>query len=84
MDDIRTTIEDGQPYVDEPVYSMPVKLMGRLASAMAEIHGHVKTVRTERGFKRVRTDLPAKILLRYDRTYLRWMRPDGNGGLVPR
>ena len=82
---IRTQItEHGQPYLDKPVFATPVKLMGRLASAMAEIHGHVKTVRTDRGFKRVRTDLPAKILLRYDRTYLRWMRPDGNGGLVPR
>lgn len=82
---IKTQItEHGQPYLDKPVFATPVKLMGRLASAMAEIHGHVKTVRTERVFKRVRTDLPAKILLRYDRTYLRWMRPDGSGGLIPR
>lgn len=24
------------------------------------------------------------LLVRHDRIYLRWMKPDGNGGLIPR
>lgn len=74
MDDIRTTIEDGQAYVDEPVYSMPVKLMGRLATAMAEIHGHVQIVADGDGFlHKIRTDLPPKLLMGYQRTWLNWV-----------
>lgn len=72
---IKTEItEAGQRYVDRPVYAKPIKLMTRLHDAMAEIFGHVRVVEDVDGFlHRVRTDLPADILLGHQRTWLNWV-----------
>ena len=79
--------EDGGAYYDTPVYNKPVKLMGPLADAMAEIHGHFKKVPYMRDgeiwHKMRRDDLPAPILRGYDRTWCRWMKTE-NGEVVPR
>lgn len=67
----------GQLYVDEPVVSRPLKLLTPLSDAMAEAHGHVKMVKVQVNGKlvpkRVRTDLPADIILGYRRTWLNWV-----------
>lgn len=72
---IKTEItERGQPYIDKPVYAAPVKLQTPLHDAMSEIFGHVKIIKDDQGFlHRVRTDLPARILMGYQRTWLNWI-----------
>lgn len=79
MLEIKTTIEQGQPYFDEPVYNKPIKLMTNLHDAMAEIHGHIAMIPTtlhgQPFMQRVRTDLPACILMGYNRTWLNWVKP---------
>ena len=65
---LRTTISDGQPYVDEPVYIEPIRETF-LEAAIREI------------FKR--RPLP-RLLTHYDRVKLRWMKPGPDGKLVPR
>ena len=92
-------ITEGQPYIDEPITSKPAKrLLSPLSDALAEIFGYVYYVREERkcvpegpddsGVRsfniRKRGDLPPEILLGYNHVKLRWMKPDGNGGLIPR
>jgi len=59
---------EGQSYFDEPKYVMP-KSIAPLEKAIADM--------AER-------DLPAPILTHYERVRLRWMKPDGKGGLVPK
>lgn len=99
---ILTGVEDGQSYVDEPVYSKPAKrLLTRLNDTLAEIFGHVRYIIApyrpsacwEHGPDdnepimrryRIRDDWPDEILLRYNHVRLRWMKPNGNGGLTPR
>lgn len=72
---IKTQItEHGQPYLDKPVFATPVKLMTPLHSALAEIHGHVQIVADGDGFlHKIRTDLPPKLLMGYQRTWLNWV-----------
>ncbi|CAB5221010.1 hypothetical protein UFOVP241_63 [uncultured Caudovirales phage] len=65
---ILTTVKDGQPYVDEPVY-----LMARKENQVE------MTVRTM--FER---PPPPDILQHYQRVPLRWMKPGPDGKLVPR
>ena len=62
---ILTKIEDGQPYVDEPVYTKPKKMRNAIRSVF-------------------KLPLWPDILVAYNHVKLRWMKPDGNGGLVPR
>ena len=74
MSILRPTIEkDGQKYVDEPVYVMP-KTDGRdrVREAVEEAFGGP-------GFQ-----MRKPIVVRHDRVYLSWMKPDGKGGLEPR
>ena len=66
---ILTEIKDGQPYVDEPVYNTLNPKKLRKAIQQA---------------MRVHISQPIKILIAYNHVKLRWMEPDGNGGLVPR
>lgn len=85
-------IEEGQAYKDSPVFNKPIKLMGPLNDAMAEIHGHVAIVphRVEIDGKerivgrRVRTDLPKDQLMGHARTYFRWMTVSADGKFVPK
>ena len=63
-----TTIEDGQPYVDDPIYLDP-KQETVLAAAIREIFGH--------------RALP-RLLSHYEHVRLRWMKPGPHGKLVPR
>jgi hypothetical protein len=68
---IRTDIVfEGQAYVDEPRYQ-EVSSPKPLAVAIA---------------KALHSRVPQKIeeLSHYERTRLRWMEPDGSGGLIPR
>ena len=63
-----TTIQDGQPYVDEPVYLEP-KPETLLQAAIREV------------FKR---PAARRLLSHYERVKLRWMKPGPDGKLVPR
>ena len=63
-----TTVKDGQPYVDEPVYIDP-KQETILEAAIRDI------------FKRRPA---RRLLSHYDRVKLRWMKPGPDGKLVPR
>lgn len=75
---LKTTIEkDGQRYLDEPVYvrvktsAIPDALQ---ASVSAAFNGGQPSA-----------DLFKKpVLVRHERVLLRWMTPDGKGGLKPR
>ena len=68
MTPIKTAIADGQPYYDEPVYCNPLPI--------SQLDRHMAFI-----FKR---KLPEPILVAYQKVNLRWMTPDGKGGLVPR
>jgi hypothetical protein len=60
----------GQPYKDEPVYA-EVSRAKPLALSIAHACGRRISPRIEE-------------LTHYNRVQLRWMKPDGRGGLVPR
>lgn len=69
MDKIITSYNDYPPYIDEAVYVYP--------KCVSKIEGEIMNL-----FKRSQ---PRKIHCgQYERTKLRWMKPDGKGGLVPR
>lgn len=66
---MKTTIEEeGQPYVDEPMYAQP-KVVSMIEKSVASASGR---------------RLASPIFIGYERVYLRWMKPDGKGGLVPK
>ena len=70
MSELKTVItKDGQRYVDEPVLVRP-KRPSALEHSIASAFG--------------RPTAPASIVLGHERVFLRWMKPDGRGGLVPR
>lgn len=70
MSEVKTTIqESGQAYVDEPIM------------AYLEPRGVSRSVSIAIG-TRPAPRIP--IVTGYDRVKLRWMKPDGKGGLVPR
>ena len=72
INQIKTTLRDGQKFVDDPVYVYPrYDLCTPLTESVAAIFGTQGT-------------LSRPLLTHYERTRLRWMRPDGNGGLIPR
>ena len=68
-------VQDGQRYVDDPVYKVIGKVRPELDTELAHSIAQI--------FK---TRPPQRIedLVGYNRTRLRWMKPDGKGGLVPR
>lgn len=71
---LKTSITDGQRYYDEPVYD---ELRANpLALAVNAAFSPVQ------GVPRVASRI--RILSHYNRVRLRWMKPDGRGGLVPR
>lgn len=87
MDEIKTSIaQEGQRYLDEPVMAEIAKrFTSPLADALAQALGNVRYYRDSNGMPRSeRMDLPKPILLRYERINLRWMKPDGHGGLIPK
>lgn len=57
-----------QRYFDEPVFARP-KNLSTIEAATAEL---------------CKRPLPRSFVVGYDRVQLRWMKPDGRGGLVPR
>jgi hypothetical protein len=64
-----TTIErDGQEFLDEPVYVHPKKL-SLIEASIA---------------KAFNIAMSAPIAVRHERVKLRWMKPDGKGGLCAR
>lgn len=71
---IRTEITEGARYFDEPLYEthMPrPDLITPVAVGLAEaFKSHMPT--------------PIRELVGYQKVRLRWMEPDGNGGLVPK
>lgn len=70
MSDLKTTItKDGQRYVDEAIVVRP-----RSPSALEH------SVAAAFGEPQARTP----ITVGHERVLLRWMKPDGKGGLVPR
>lgn len=67
--ELKTVIErEGQPYVDEPIRANP-KAVSEIAASIAK------------AFDR---SLPKSLTIGHQRVRLRWMKPDGHGGLVPR
>jgi hypothetical protein len=73
MKTLKTSIDhDGQPFYDEPVYR-EVSRANPLALALS---------RALPGCRKVQEVIQE--LSHHERVWLRWMRPDGKGGLVPR
>lgn len=69
---LRPKVEyDGQPYFDEPIYRYIKHALTDMQTAVRQVFGH-------------HIPEPIRILERYEHTKLRWMKPDGNGGLTPR
>ncbi len=67
MKNLKLTVDYvGQPYVDNPIYTNP-KSISVLAQTMAFLFGR---------------RLPQPVIGGYERTYYRWMKPDGKGGLI--
>lgn len=96
---ILTEIEEGQTYIDEPIYTKPAKhLVTVLANSLAEIYGYVYYIaekitvshgkQGDEGVREIkirkRRDLPPEILLRYNHVKLKWMKLDNKGKLIPR
>lgn len=75
----------GQHFVDEPVYAEPrCDLRTPLVGALAEVFGHTKIRLNKFGaLEKYRTDVQT-LLIRHERTKLRWMKPGPDGKLVPR
>lgn len=59
----------GQPYVDEPIYILPKK-EGAISRSVRAAFGDQTTVNP--------------LLVGHERVKLRWMTPDGKGGLIPK
>lgn len=69
MKSIKTGItSDSQRFYDEPINVLPIRISA-LEMSIANI------------FKRA---LPKPICTGHNRVQLRWMTPDGHGGLVPK
>ena len=67
--------KEGQRYVDEPVYVEPrVDKNFILQASIAAIFSK----------QPMHFELPKPILVGHNRVRLRWMEPDGKGGLKPR
>lgn len=65
---LRTTLVDGQPYVDDPVYVKPNPIP-TLERALGAAFGR---------------PLPEPIMVGHERVRLRWMQIGADGKLVPR
>lgn len=72
-DPITEVKREGQKFLDEPVYASPKpELITNIALSVGA------------AFNEGRPRAPRRILLGHERVQLRWMKPDGKGGLVPR
>lgn len=72
---LRTKVtKDGQRFVDEPIQIQPK------ASAMPSQIG----VAVAKAFGEERPKLPEPVTVGHERVELRWIKPDGKGGLVPK
>ena len=67
--DIHPLIKDGQPFMDEPIM-VYAKRVSIITQAVHSIYGHGR--------------LPQAITIGHNRVKLRWMKPDSQGGLIPR
>lgn len=77
MSELKTTItHDGQRYVDEPIVVHPKSEPG------AWLRAAVQAALDPKGFFAERPREP--IVIGHERVQLRWMTPDGHGGLKPR
>jgi hypothetical protein len=73
MSDVKTTItRDGQRYVDEPILARP--------KPASRVELSVQAAFDPQGLKR----RPTPIVVGHERVMLRWVTPDGKGGLKPR
>lgn len=72
MSERKLTINrDGQRYIDEPVTLKPIQPTC-LQQSIAEAFGSASSIPRQR------------LVVNYERVLLRWMEPDGNGGVRPR
>jgi hypothetical protein len=72
MKPLLTSIKNvGQPYVDEPIKVNPLPI-SRLEGAIAGAFGG--SIDRQK----------APIVVSYQRIRLRWVKPDGNGGMIRR
>lgn len=60
----------GQRFADYPIYVRPKKI-GAITQSVQSIFNP-------------QSPLPRPIMVGYERVELRWMKPDGKGGLIPR
>lgn len=69
---------EGQPFVDEPIYAAgrPIKREVGPSAVSASVASALGAS--------VRPAIEVTIPNRFRRTPLRWMKPDGKGGLVPK
>lgn len=66
----KTSIEFvGQDFIDEPIYALPKK-EGAISRSVRAAFGDQTTVNP--------------LLVGHERVKLRWMTPDGKGGLIPK
>lgn len=75
---LKTTLKDGQRYVDEPVY----REIGRATPLALSINAGLRSLAPSMPAPNIQPRI--RELSHYERVQLRWMRPDGKGGLVPR
>ncbi len=75
LKNLRTTIShEGQKYVDDPIYAMHKprpEEMSPVRMGLAQMFGSP-------------TPQPIQELVGHERVRLRWMKPDGRGGLKPK
>ena len=64
-------LREGQPFVDDPVLVHPKPVNVPMLAAVAEAFG-------------VKPEIREPIVVNTERVRLRWMKPDGRGGLVPK
>lgn len=71
---VRTSVDyEGQPYVDEPIITYP---NSQFTSPIAES--------VSAAFNGGVPDIPLPIQTGWQMVRLKWMKPDGKGGLIPR
>ena len=67
----KSNLQLGDNYRDVPVVLMPKRMDVNVRSAFNSVSEQ-------------KLPIPQQAHIGYRREYLRWMRPDGNGGMIPR
>jgi hypothetical protein len=80
---IKTTVEDGQPYVDEPIVVGPKKdLTTGIAWELAKAFGNVRQYLDQHGMPHTEIKGVPPITVGYKHIRLKWMRPVYKDGQI--